>query len=63
MKPERETLLRLAAISLDELPIQKAQWLRYMKLSDSPLGLMIHFNAAKLTDGVSRLILPGANVD
>ena len=42
-------------------PIHKAQLLSYMKLLDIPLGLVIHFHALKLTDGISRLILPGAN--
>jgi GxxExxY protein len=42
-------------------PIYKAQLLSYMKLLDIPLGLLINFNVEKLTDGVSRLILPGAN--
>lgn len=43
--------------------INKAQLLSYMKLLDIPLGLIINFNVLKLTDGVSRLILPGANTD
>jgi len=43
-------------------PIHKAQLLSYMKLLDIPLGLIINFHAAKLTEGVSRLILPGANL-
>lgn len=43
--------------------INKAQLLSYMKLLDIPLGLIINFNVLKLTDGVSRLILPGANVE
>ena len=42
-------------------PIHKAQLVSYMKLLDVPLGLLINFNVLKLTDGVSRLILPGAN--
>ncbi len=42
-------------------PIHKAQLLSYMKLLDIPLGLIINFHVLKLTDGVSRLILPGAN--
>ncbi len=45
------------------LPIHKAQLLSYMKLLDIPLGLIINFNSPKLTDGISRLILPGANLD
>ncbi len=44
-------------------PIHKAQLLSYMKLLDIPLGLIINFNVLKLTDGVSRLILPGANLE
>jgi GxxExxY protein len=43
------------------LPMHKAQLLSYMKLLDVPLGLLINFHELKLTDGVARLILPGAN--
>jgi GxxExxY protein len=43
------------------LPVHKAILMSYMKLLDVPLGLLINFHEAKLTDGVSRLILPGAN--
>lgn len=43
-------------------PIHKAQLLSYMKLLDIPLGLVINFHVLKLKDGVSRLILPGANL-
>jgi GxxExxY protein len=43
------------------LPIHKAQLLSYMKLLNVPLGLLINFHDIKLTDGVHRLILPGAN--
>ena len=43
------------------LPIHKAQLLSYMKLLNVPLGLLINFHEIKLTDGVHRLLLPGAN--
>lgn len=43
------------------LPIHKAQLLSYMKLLNVPIGLLINFHEAKVTDGISRLILPGAN--
>ena len=43
------------------LPIHQAQLLSYMKLLDVPIGLLINFHELKLTDGVHRLILPGAN--
>ena len=53
-------LVELKAVQ-EILPIHKAQLLSYMKLLDVPVGLLINFNVPKLTDGVSRLILPGAN--
>jgi GxxExxY protein len=44
------------------LPLHKAQLLSYMKLLDVPIGLLINFHETKVTDGISRLILPGANL-
>ena len=43
------------------LPLHKAQLLSYMKLLNVPVGLLINFHELKVTDGISRLILPGAN--
>jgi GxxExxY protein len=53
-------LVELKAIR-DVLPIHKAQLLSYMKLLNVPLGLLFNFHEVKLVDGISRLILPGAN--
>src|ERR1041384_8372651 len=53
-------LLELKAVQ-EVLPIHKAQLLSYMKLLDIPVGLIINFHAMKLTDGLVRMILPGAN--
>ena len=53
-------LLELKCVQ-EILPIHKAQLLSYMKLLDVPLGLIINFHEPKLTDGVVRMILPGAN--
>ncbi len=53
-------LLELKCVE-NVLPIHKAQLLSYMKLLDVPLGLVINFHELKLVDGISRLILPGAN--
>jgi GxxExxY protein len=44
------------------LPVHKAQLLSYMKLLNVPVGLLINFNVPRLVDGVSRLMLPGANL-
>jgi GxxExxY protein len=43
------------------LPIHKAQLLSYMKLLNVPIGLLINFNVPRLTNGVSRAILKGAD--
>jgi GxxExxY protein len=43
------------------LPIHKAQLLSYMKLLNVPLGLAINFNVERVTEGIARLMLPGAN--
>lgn len=53
-------LLELKCVQ-EVLPIHKAQLLSYMKLMNVPLGLLINFHEVKLTDGVTRMILPGAN--
>jgi GxxExxY protein len=44
------------------LPIHKAMRLSYMKLLNVPLGLLINFHDMKVTDGVVRRILQGANL-
>ena len=44
------------------VPIHKAQLLSYMKLLNVPLGPLINFHEMKVTEGVVRLILPGANL-
>jgi GxxExxY protein len=43
------------------LPIHKAQLLSYMRLLNVPLGLLVNFNSYQLVEGVSRLILRGAD--
>jgi GxxExxY protein len=53
-------LVEIKAVA-EVLPIHKAQLMSYLKLLDVPVGLLINFNELKLTDGVHRLILPGAN--
>ena len=53
-------LVELKAVQ-DVLPIHKAQLLSYMKLLNVPLGLLFNFHEVTLVDGISRLVLPGAN--
>jgi GxxExxY protein len=42
-------------------PIYKAQLLSYMKLLDVPVGLLLSFHEHRLVDGISRMILRGAD--
>ena len=42
-------------------PSSKAQLFSYMKLLDVPIGLLINFHEGVLKNGISRMILPGAN--
>src|ERR1039457_2991909 len=43
-------------------PIHKAKLVSYMKLLNVPVGLLINFHEMRVTDGVVRRILPGANL-
>src|SRR5206468_6316447 len=52
-------LLELKCVQ-EILPIHKAQLLS-MKLLNVPIGLIFTFHELKLTDGLVRMILPGAN--
>lgn len=54
-----ETCVLVKSKSVERLlPIHQAQLLSYMKLLDVPVGLLINFNATRLTEGVIRLVLP-----
>jgi GxxExxY protein len=53
-------LVELKAVELLH-PFSKAQLFSYMKLLGIPLGLLINFHEPVLKNGISRMILPGAN--
>jgi GxxExxY protein len=53
-------LLELKAVDILHLS-GKAQLFSYMKLLDIPIGLLINFHEPILQNGISRMILPGAN--
>lgn len=53
-------LLEIKSVQ-EVLPIHKAQVLSYMKLLNVPIGLVMNFHEMKLVEGISRLMLPGAN--
>src|SRR6266566_5051647 len=58
-----EGCMLVAAKAVEKiLSIHNAQLLSYMKLLDLPLGLLINFHEMKVTDGIKRLILSGANL-
>src|SRR5438046_8506881 len=53
-------LLELKAVEALH-PFSKAQLFSYMKVLDVPVGLLINFHEPILKNGISRMILPGAN--
>jgi GxxExxY protein len=53
-------LVELKAVEVAH-PSSKAQLFSYMKLLDIPIGLLVNFHEAVLKNGISRMILPGAN--
>jgi GxxExxY protein len=40
------------------LPVHQSQVLTYLKMTESPAGLLINFNVPRLMDGVRRLVNP-----
>jgi GxxExxY protein len=53
-------LVELKAVEILH-PSSKAQLFSYMKLLDIPIRLLINFHEPILKNGISRMILPGAN--
>ena len=53
-------LVELKAVEILH-PSSKAQLFSYMKLLDIPIGLLINLHEPILKNGISRMILPGAN--
>ena len=52
---EDSIVLELKAVKQFD-PIDQAQLLSYLRLSNKAIGLLINFNVTKLTDGVKRLV-------
>jgi len=40
-------------------PIHEAQMMTYLRLTNSPVGLLLNFNVKSLKDGIKRIINPG----
>ena len=53
-------LVELKAVEIVH-PFSKAQLFSYMKLLNVPIGLLMNFHEPVLKNGISRMILPGAN--
>lgn len=53
-------ILELKSVEI-VMPSHKAKLLSYMKLLDIPLGLIINFHEPILKNGISRMILSGAD--
>ena len=53
-------LVELKAVEVVH-PFSKAQLFSYMRILNVPIGLLMNFHEPVLKNGISRLILPGAN--
>ena len=58
---ENRIIIELKAVET-VLDIHKAQLMTYLKLLNCELGLLINFNVAKLTDGITRLAIGALNL-
>ena len=54
----KQLVLELKAVD-SLLSIHKAQVISYLKMTRVNLGLLINFNAKKLTDGIQRIVYTG----
>ena len=52
---ERSVVVELKTVS-KLLPVHEAQLLSYLKLGDFRAGLLINFHAARLKDGIKRMV-------
>jgi GxxExxY protein len=53
---DRQIIFEIKAVE-KITPTHQAQLLTYMKLAGSRLGFLIHFNVARLKDGIARRVL------
>jgi GxxExxY protein len=53
---ERELIIEVKSVDR-LLPIHDAQMLRYLRLSDRRIGLLMNFNTIMLRDGIRRLVM------
>ena len=52
---EEKVVLELKSVE-SVIPIHQAQLLTYLRLSGKKLGLLMNFNTAVMTDGITRLV-------
>ena len=55
MLVEGSVVVELKTVS-KVLPVHEAQLLSYLKLGDFRAGLLINFHAARLKDGIKRMV-------
>ena len=53
---DRTVILEIKAVAT-VLPAHEAQLLTYLRMSRIPIGLLLHFNAPRLVDGLRRLVV------
>jgi GxxExxY protein len=53
---DRQVILEIKTVT-EILPAHEAQLLTYLRMSQIPIGLLLNFNAPRLTDGLRRLVI------
>ena len=52
---DRKVVVEIKSVT-ELLPVHEAQLLTYLRLTKSPVGLLINFNVAVLKNGIKRLV-------
>jgi GxxExxY protein len=52
---DQKVIVEVKAVEI-LLPVHKAQWVTYLKLTRCPVGLLLNFNVPVMKDGITRLL-------
>ena len=53
---DRKVIIEIKSVSAI-LPVHESQLLTYLRMSGIPIGLLLNFNAPRLTDGLRRFVV------
>ena len=53
---DRKVIIEIKSVSAIQ-PVHESQLLTYLRMSGIPIGLLLNFNASRLTDGLRRFVV------